>query len=385
MVFLPLISSTYTSIGLSYIFFRTIHILIDVQEGGIKNRISLSSLFCYLCSFLTLLSGPIQRFQDYQSQRQDEHRAALTETEVFFLINRIINGFLKIGLCSSVSLFIHKQLLRNLLLSKVALTSLPMFFFWICFFYLIYLYCNFSGYMDVVIGLGRFLGFQLPENFDRPFLSQSILEFWTRWHRTLADWFKVYVFNPIVKLLLYQWNNPKMVPLYGIITYFITFFLLVTWHGATAAMMLCGLSMGLGVSLNKLYEILLRRWLGKTKFTAFHNNILIKSLFCGFTLTYMSFSFMTVWFDYKMIFWITRILKWEGIISLFVYGSTVFAVGRLSWEGFEIVRKRFTAIKENPQSISLDSQFLLGIKLTMFFVFLLLKTSNIPEFVYKGF
>ncbi len=93
--------------------------------------------------------------------------------------------------------------------------------------YAFFVYFNFSGYMDIVIGIGRLLGFKLPENFDRPFAAENYLDFWQRWHMTLSEWFKTYVFNPLVKKLYDSTGQqPKRMPLLGVIGYFVTFFLL---------------------------------------------------------------------------------------------------------------------------------------------------------------
>src|SRR5262250_2889257 len=100
--------------------------------------------------------------------------------------------------------------------------------------------------MDVVIGIGRFYGFRLPENFDRPFAAGNFLEFWTRWHITLSNWFKVYVFNPGLRALAARVETPRAMPYLGVLAYFVTFLLMGVWHGSTRAFVIYGLLLGAG-------------------------------------------------------------------------------------------------------------------------------------------
>src|SRR3546814_9533403 len=105
--------------------------------------------------------------------------------------------------------------------------------------------------MGVAIGLGRLLGIAIPENFNRPELARNFLEFWSRWHITLSDWFKFYVFNPVTKELLRIADRPTLTPWLGAVGFFLTFFVMGVWHGTSATFVVYGLLLGLGVSLNR--------------------------------------------------------------------------------------------------------------------------------------
>jgi hypothetical protein len=94
--------------------------------------------------------------------------------------------------------------------------------------YPFYLYCNFSGYTDVVIGIARFLRIKLPENFDRPFSSLNFLEFWSRWHMTLSNWLKTYVYYPLLMTLMRKFLSRTIEPFLGVI-------LLAAWELLRAA------------------------------------------------------------------------------------------------------------------------------------------------------
>lgn len=134
--------------------------------------------------------------------------------------------------------------------------------------YTIYLYTNFSGYMDIVIGVGRLLGQDLPENFNKPFLARNFLEFWSRWHMTLSQWFKTYLFNPFMSLLINRVPQPAMVPYLGVTAFFATFFVMGIWHGTTMVFVIYGLLMGAGASVNKLWQLIMVDRLGRQGYRA---------------------------------------------------------------------------------------------------------------------
>src|SRR5205809_926186 len=109
----------------------------------------------------------------------------------------------------------------------------------------------------------RLLGQHLPENFDRPFTARNFLEFWQRWHMTLSNWFKLYLFNPLVGALAGRFPSRAAAPYLGVIAFFVTFGVMGVWHGTTTVFVIYGLLMGAGASANKLWQVALARRLGK--------------------------------------------------------------------------------------------------------------------------
>src|SRR3546814_11429669 len=99
--------------------------------------------------------------------------------------------------------------------------------------------------MGVAIGLGRLLGIAIPENFHRPELARNFLEVWSRWHITLSDWFKFYVFNPVTKELQRIADRPTMHPWLGAVVSFLPFCVIVVWHGTRPPFVRHWLSLGL--------------------------------------------------------------------------------------------------------------------------------------------
>jgi D-alanyl-lipoteichoic acid acyltransferase DltB (MBOAT superfamily) len=116
----------------------------------------------------------------------------------------------------------------------------------------IYLYLNFSGYCDIVIAGATFTGMKLPENFDKPYLSRNVLDFWTRFHRTLGLWIRDYLFSPLYKFIAERW--PQRAEPLAFACYFVAFFLAGVWHGPTANFVVFGLLQAVGASAGKLWE-----------------------------------------------------------------------------------------------------------------------------------
>ena len=120
--------------------------------------------------------------------------------------------------------------------------------------------------MDIVIGIGLLLGQVLPENFNRPFTARSFLEFWQRWHMTLSEWFKLYLFNPFLMFLMTRFSAPGLTAYLGVAAFFVTFLVMGVWHGTTLVFVIYGLLMGAGASLNKLWQIACADRLGKKRY-----------------------------------------------------------------------------------------------------------------------
>jgi D-alanyl-lipoteichoic acid acyltransferase DltB (MBOAT superfamily) len=165
--------------------------------------------------------------------------------------------------------------------------------------YPLYLYFNFSGYTDIVIGVARFLRLTLPGNFDRPFSSTNFLDFWGRWHITLSYWLKTYVYSPLLKTLMQRFPNPRWAAYFGVFSYFVTFFLVGVWHGRTSVFMFFGLLQGFGVSGNKLYQILMTEWLGKKRYKQLCAGIMYRALSRGLTFTFFAFSLVWFWSNWR--------------------------------------------------------------------------------------
>ena len=252
----------YVTIGLSYIFFRVLHLIIESRGNNSPSKIGLISYLNYMLNFTTLVSGPIQTYQDFEEMQSAPVRPALTVVIAGEALERIVVGFFKVNVLS-VALWAMRQHALTILSRDLPFTHRILVGILIAVSYPLYLFCNFSGYIDMVIGIARFLRLKLPENFDRPFSADNFINFWSRWHITLSNWLRNYVYNPLLMTLMRRFPSPAIEPFWAVLAFFVTFFLIGIWHGRTSEFVVFGVAQGLGVSANKLYQIVMARTLGR--------------------------------------------------------------------------------------------------------------------------
>jgi alginate O-acetyltransferase complex protein AlgI len=294
--FLPFLRFPYAVVGLSYVFFRIVHLIVDVHQGAVREKVSLLSYFNYVCFFPCFVSGPIQLYQEYRDSESKALRAsALSREEIDRALRRIVIGYFEVVVLSAAvkGLFdpLHKSFFCNF--RDPAITLCFSLFCAACF--PAYIYWNFKGYMDVVIGVANLMDFKLPENFNRPFSATNFLEFWSRWHMTLSQWFKLYLFNPFLKILIARSKTPAQTAGAGIIAFFLTFFLMGMWHGTSVEFSIYGLLLGIGVTANKLYQTGLIAIIGKKRYRKLCSQRLYVSLCRGCTIGYFSVAVTCLW------------------------------------------------------------------------------------------
>lgn len=191
------LSFPYVTIGLSYILFRMLHMMIDKRYGTLTGRIRVLPYVNYLINFTTLVAGPIQRYEDFARMQLSAAVLPLDFAVAGGAIERIIVGFFKARVLASIFSMLQARAIAGLAASQPDTTNL-LDAAAVFAAYPFFLYCNFSGYIDIVIGLARLLGLALPENFNRPFSSDNFIKFWSRWHITLSEWLKTYVYTPLL-------------------------------------------------------------------------------------------------------------------------------------------------------------------------------------------
>jgi alginate O-acetyltransferase complex protein AlgI len=321
----------YLTLGLSYIFFRALHLIIDARNGDLPRDISLVSYLNYMLNFTTLVSGPIQRYEDFAAMQLAPVPLPLNLLVAGAALERIIVGFFKVNVLSLFLSMIQASALNSLndigpagarVLNGVIIAAI----------YPFYLYCNFSGYIDIVIGIARFLRIQLPENFNRPFASDNFITFWSRWHITLSTWLKTYVYNPLLILTMRRWPSPAAEPFLGVMAFFVTFFLIGVWHGQTSVFIFFGVLQGLGMSVTKLYQVLMAKWMGRKRYRELARNGLYNVATRGLTFTWYAFTSLWFWSNWKQLHALARTFH-PGEIALvwlliFVGSSVILAL----WE-----------------------------------------------------
>lgn len=174
-------------VGISFYTFQILSYTVDVYRGEVRAQRNPIDLACYVTFFPQLIAGPIVRYKDIAAQLRDRPQN---------LDNlRLGTGRFLVGLGKKV-------LLANLLGEVCAawrVTADPsVLFSWLyALSYTLHIYFDFSGYSDMAIGLGKLFGFSFPENFNYPYISRSVTEFWRRWHMSLGTWFRDYVYIPL--------------------------------------------------------------------------------------------------------------------------------------------------------------------------------------------
>ncbi|MGY8667486.1 MBOAT family O-acyltransferase [Bradyrhizobium sp. UFLA05-109] len=374
----------YLTIGLSYILFRILHMMVDVRSGDLSERIGPLAFFRYTCNFLCFVSGPIQRYQDFWAT---DGVAAfdLDSAKVYDAFARIITGYVKFVIVAATAeygfSFLKPQLLQAADLPVLKLYGL---YAAAASLYAVYLYYNFSGYMDIVIGSGVLLEQELPENFDRPFSARTFLEFWQRWHMTLSQWFKFYLFNPLVMLLMSWFPAPALTAYLGVLAFFVTFLVMGVWHGTTAVFVIYGLLMGAGACVNKLWQVAWTGRLGKKRYRALTDRTAYIYLSRGTTIAYFVLALTCLWVpelsDFDRL--IGR-LGLTGILGAFLAIGGAFAL-------FWFITDRVVPHLAAPTFLLSARDSLIGRNLSlaskmMAIVVITTLLHKSPDFVYKAF
>ena len=345
-----LLPFVYLTVGMSYVFFRVLSLVVDAYQDSLPERVGIVRFLNYTLNFPAFVSGPIQFYRDYRRD-ESESPAALDLSIAGKSIERIVIGFFKVTVVSPVLASFQDRAVAaasaNLspglrtLDAALLLALFP-----------ILLYANFSGYTDVVIGAARFMRFELPENFDRPFSSKSYLEFWSRWHMSLSNWFKTYVYSPLLLNLMRRFPSRNVEPFLGVIAFFATFFLVGLWHGQTAMFVVLGLLMGLGISGNKLYQIEMIRRMGRAPYRALCANPLYEAASRGLTFLWLSFTLVFFWATWPEL---EGLVAHLGAVPIASAMLLTFAVGAVVLTATTALVDRYRAVFEEGSLAGLSA------------------------------
>lgn len=229
-------------IGISFYTFQILSYVVDVYRGEVPAQKSFLKLGTYIAMFPQLIAGPIVRYADIAPQL-DSRQTTLEDVSS--------------GACRFVIGLSKKVLLANVLYELITAfqqsRDLSVLYFWLyAVSFALQLYFDFSGYSDMAIGLGRIFGFRFQENFNYPYISGSITEFWRRWHISLGSWFRDYVYIPLGgnRVSKAKWLRNILV----------VWMLTGLWHGASWNFVLWGLGFAVLLVAEKLvYGRLLQR------------------------------------------------------------------------------------------------------------------------------
>jgi alginate O-acetyltransferase complex protein AlgI len=369
-------------VGLSYIFFRVIHLLIDCKENAATCPTFLRYVnYCYF--FPNFLSGPIQRFQDYDAQ-MDRPLPPLTVSGLHQALGRIMLGIvMTLGISVAASnggLWAQNGYYGE---SRFAWGSLWFSLAVIC--YLINIFSNFAGYMHMIVGFGKICGFNIPENFNQPYKTRNFLDLWSRWHITLSEWFKFYLFNPLLKLLVGRWDNNTIGPYWAAIAFFFTFLVMGIWHGTTILFVVYGIFLGLGAMLNKAWQVFLSNRIGKTAYRGLVQRTWYVTCSRALTLSYFAVVLACLWMDRsKLSGLVARRVTAQAVVTLILVAMAFGLADLLLGGVLQGLRK--CAIKHPLRS---ESELWMVInmagKVAVVVYIICFAGSSAPEFIYKDF
>ena len=222
-------------LGISFFTFQTMSYSIDVYLGNVKAEKNFLNFMTYVAMFPQLIAGPIVRYQDINVE--------LKKRTINF--NGFCEGLFKFltGLFKKVLISNNVGYLFSLISSSSSISLLSAWLGIICFS--LQIYFDFSGYSDMAIGLGKMLGFNYPQNFNYPYISKTITEFWRRWHMSLSTWFRDYVYIALGGSRCSKIVNIRNILIVWLLTGF--------WHGASWNYIIWGLYFGIILIIEKMF------------------------------------------------------------------------------------------------------------------------------------
>lgn len=322
--------SVMIPIGISYYTFQALGYLIRIDRGSEKAEHNFFNFATFLLFFPKFLSGPVERSNHFLPQLNDPARFDKNNIEsglrlfLWGLFKKIVIADSLYGPVASVYGDVHHYAGGIPLLIVLVIQA-------------IYIYCDFSGYTDMAIGISKLFGIDLVDNFDRPFLARSISEFWRRWHISLSSWCNDFIYTPFI-IKFRRWKNNTVI--FGI---FLTFFIVGIWHGANFTFVILGLLQGIAI----VYEFYTRR--ARLRIASrFPKNVvntasrIIVFLFMAFSMGFffansiedalylISHLFSNVHFNFEAIEFVTN--KPEFLIAL-IFFSILFVIEMLNEKG----------------------------------------------------
>ena len=231
-------------IGISYMSFKTIQIMLEISDGLIKEKINIKDYLQFLLFFPTVSAGPIDRSRRFLKEINE----VMPRKEYLELagdgVYRIVLGLLyKVVL----STYVYQMLLALNNTSTVVYSIKYMYL------YTLYLFFDFAGYSLMAVGSSNILGIQTPMNFDKPFLSVDIKDFWTRWHITLSTWLRDFVFSRVLmQVIRKKWFKNRLHN--ATYAYMVNMLVMGFWHGLSVSYIVYGFYHGVLMAGFEVYQ-----------------------------------------------------------------------------------------------------------------------------------
>ena len=264
-------------LGISYLTFKVVQMVIETHDGLIK-KISVFEYLYFLLYFPTISSGPIDRSRRFM----ENISVAPARAEYIELLgDGLFNMFLGVGYKFVLSNLISKYWMAGIPTAHTLVNTINYMYA-----FSFYLFFDFAGYSLIAIGVSNIFGIRTPANFNKPFISSDIKDFWNRWHMSLSFWFRDFIYTRIVMSSLKNKSMRRQKYLASYAGYIITMGLMGIWHGTALYFILYGLYHGVLLVLTDLYQRKLP-WYPKVK-----NNIVWKCMSVAITFNLICFGFL---------------------------------------------------------------------------------------------
>ena len=230
-------------LGFSYLSFRIIHVLVDRLHGRLKD-IKLGEYLIFTIFYPSFLAGPLDRMQRFRKDLN--HLKPINSEDTFQNLARLSRGlFRKFILADTLAVFAVSSINAAQVKSSGWLWVMTIA-------YSFQLLLDFAGYTDIAIAAGGFLGFNLPENFNRPYLQPNLTQFWNRWHISLTQWIRSYFYNPLTRYLRRNSQIPVIIVIF--VTQMSTMIVIGLWHGISLNFLIWGIWHGFGLFIHNRWS-----------------------------------------------------------------------------------------------------------------------------------
>ncbi len=312
-------------IGLSFHTFQAMSYTIEVYRGNQQPERHFGIYALYVMFYPQLVAGPIERPQNMLHQFHEKK---------FFDYDRVLSGlqqmllgfFKKIVIADRLGVYVDAVYQDVQHANSISVLIALVFFSF-------QIYCDFSGYTDIALGAAKVMGFDLMRNFNRPFMSKNISEFWRRWHISLSTWFNDYLFTPLV-INKRDWGKAGVV--FAIL---VTFLLSGLWHGAGWPFLIYGLLYGIAVAFEFLTKKSRSRISKKMPALIYDNlSIALTFSYVSLALVFFRAGFLSkailvykTLFSFRFSFNLTQLCAEKGPLNLLLSFSVIFSFYFISW------------------------------------------------------
>lgn len=355
-------------VGISFYTFQSLSYTIDVSRGKLEAQKNFLDLALYISFFPQLVAGPIVKAGDFIPQLSEDRSISLRNIEkgiqIFF-----VGMFKKVVIADNISVFVD-EVFDNPKIFSGATVLLAVIA------YAIQIYCDFAGYSDMAIGSAKCIGFDINRNFNLPYISRSVSEFWKRWHISLSTWLMEYLYIPL------GGNRKGRVRTY--INLILTMLLGGLWHGASWTFVAWGLFHGVGLCVHKIYLALRHR---DKNYKGHPVTNVISTVFtfvfvCMGWVFFRASTFDNAWLVFKAVFTMQKGLShpfvWAFAGIAFLIAETVIAAVRKK-------KNNLTKLEDLYLSLPLDTVWGLTLFAILVFVAFGLAYTGSNPFIYFQF